>query len=542
MPKYKLFQIDGQNIFDPSPKQLELWESDAKLRLAVGGVRSGKTTGALMYGVNNYTIPFRGCDMLVLRRTFRELEAGAITDLKTFCAHHGKPIFDWNDTKHIATFWNGSRIFFGSCTHNKERDIEQYLGQGYPFILLDECAQFSPDAYELLQARNTVNASCEPNTQGEFPTPIIWACTNPIGPYWLYYKQLFVDRKPVGVEGASRDPDGRWYVMEAGERRCVYDPGRYVSSHSTVLNNPAILKRDPGILARLNALPPAKRDKLLFGLLDRVEGQYFDSFAPEHHVINLREDPSVVVWQPHQPVWAGWDWGMAHHNAVYLFTKALVKRVGLDGQPDAGFHLKTVCFAEIVTQGKSQEELVSMLQAKAKLPGSGVQVKLAAIYFSHEKFNRQMDQHSPADVLSRHLRGAGFCHVSPATRDRIASASFVYNLLQIGELVILDSCVEIINSLPTLQRNPDSLDDVLKVDNKADDCYDAFRYGLFGQLAARSKPREQVEAERVQAIGDPFARRMEQFKLTMNRRDRLKPTKFAWQSHLKYPDGSTFKA
>jgi hypothetical protein len=527
--------INSTDIFNFSPKQLELANCGAPLRLAVGGVRSGKTSGALMYGVMQYTARFPGCDMLVLRRTFRELEAGAITDLKTFCKIEGGKLFDWNDTKHIATFYNKSRIFFGSCTHNKERDIEQYLGQGYPFILLDECAQFSPDAYELLQARNTVNASCEPLDDGTYPSPIIWACTNPIGPFWLYYKTLFIDRKPVGVDGATRDPDGRWYVMEAGERRCVYDPKRYACVHSTVLDNPAILKRDPGILARLNALPPAKRDKLLFGLLDRVEGQYFDSFNPDYHMLNLREDPDAVIWQPHQAVWAGWDWGMSHYNCVYFFTKALVRRPGGD------YKLRTICFDEIVTNNKDQNELVSMVAAKCHLPGSNTSVKLSAIYFSHEKFNRIMEQHSPADILSRHLRAAGQCILSPATRDRIGRASFLYNMLQTGDLVILDNCADILAALPTLQRDPDHLDDVLKVDNRADDCYDAFSYGLFGQLANRAKPEEQREREKIEAITNPFAKRMAQFRLTMNKQAAAKPYRFPWEKRLLNPDGTPFK-
>lgn len=522
--------------FHFQPKQLELAKSLAPKRLAVGGVRSGKTTSALMFGVLRYTTRFEKCDMLVLRRTFRELEAGAITDLKTFLSYtdnrgRSQLAFEWNDTKHIATFPNGSRIFFGSCTHNKERDIEQYLGQGYPFILLDECAQFSPDAYELLIARNTVNASCEPLPDGTMPSPVIWGCTNPIGPYWLYYKTMFVDRKPVGVEGAVRDADGRWYVDEAGERRCVYNPAEYSCVHSTVLDNPAILKRDPGIISRLNALPPAKRDKLLFGLLDRVEGQYFDSFTHAYHVVNLREDPDAIQWQPHQAVWVGWDWGMGHHNAIYLFTKALVRRPGGD------YKLKTVCFSEVVTTGKGQGEMVATLISKAKLPGSGLPIRFSAIYFSHEKFARQMELHSPAAVLSDILRGQGQCPVSPATRDRIGRASFLYNQLQIGELVILDTCPDIINALPALQRDPDNLDDVLKVDNKADDCYDAFSYGLFGQLGNRKKSAEVVAQEKIEAIDDPFARRMAQFKATMERDIQKKPYRHPWEKRLKSPDG-----
>lgn len=535
MPSKPSKVIPASKIFEFSPKQLELALSPSPLRMAVGGVRSGKTTGALMFGVLRYCLRFEKCDILILRRTFRELEAGAITDLKTFVTYDGKPAFDWNDQKKIASFPNGSRAFFGSCTHNKERDIEQYLGQGYPFILLDECAQFSPDAYELLQARNTVNAGCVPLEDGTLPDPIIWACTNPIGPFWLYYKTLFIDRKPIGVEGAKRDPDGKWFVMEAGERRCVYDPARYAVSHSTVLDNPAILKRDPGIVARLNALPPAKRDKLLFGLLDRVEGQYYENFQPEYHVLNLRDDPDAIIWQPHQAHWAGWDWGMAHYNAIYFFTRALVRRPGGD------YKLKTVCYQEIVTQNKAQQELISMLQAKAKYPNTGVPTKLNTIFFSHEKFNRGMEQHSAADILSRLLREVGQCPVSPATRDRIGRASFLYNMLQTGELVILDTCPEIIQALPSLQRDPDHLDDVLKVDNKSDDCYDAFSYGLFGQLGLRKLPAEQRERALLDAITDPFAKRLAQFKATMNRESAKQPFAFDWQARLRDPEGKRLR-
>ena len=541
MSKPKIRTVDARELFEFQPKQLEGALSGAPLRLSVGGVRSGKTTAALMFGVLEYSLKFEKCDILVLRRTFRELEAGAITDLKTFVSYNGKPAFDWNDTKHIATFPNGSRAFFGSCTHNKERDIEQYLGQGYPYILLDECAQFSPDAFELLIARNTANASCLPLPDGTMPSPVIWGCTNPIGPFWLYYKTLFIDRKPVGVDGAVRDPDGRWWVDEAGERRCVYEPKRYWAGHSTVLDNPAILRRDPGILARLNALPPAKRDKLLFGLLDRVEGQYFDSFNPAFHVINLREDPDTIQWQHHQAVWAGWDWGMGHHNAIYLFTRALV-RTGIDAEGKPIYKLKTVCFAEIVTDNKDQSAMIAKLQQKLFWPDDRTPIRLSAIFFSHEKFSRVMDQHTPADVLSRLLREAGQCSVSPATRDRISSASFVYNLLQTGELVILDHCIDIINALPALQRDPDQLDDVLKVDNKYDDCYDAFRYGIFGQLGIRIKPAAQRERERMEAIKDPFVRRMAQFQNTMNREAARKPFRHPWERHLRTPDGKPLRA
>jgi hypothetical protein len=83
----------------------------------------------------------------------------------------------------------------------------------------------------------------------------------------------------------------------------------------------------------------------------------------------------------------------------------------------------------------------------------------------------------------------------------------MYNAIKKGELVILDICKEIILAIPSLMRNPDLMDDVLKVSAKGDDCYDGFRYGLYGHLGAKKKPEAQVEAERVAKLKkiDPLA-------------------------------------
>jgi hypothetical protein len=506
-------------------KQRELIDAGLKpFNFSVGGVRSGKTLGALMYGVRNYALPHAGCDLLILRRKYKELETGAISDFRAFI---DPELYDWNDTKKIATFFNGSRIVFGHCVHNREADIEQYLGQAYPFILIDECSQFSPDLFSLLTARNTVNPGCEPDADGQMPIPVIWGCTNPIGPFWLYYKSIFIDKKPMPIpEGAARRPNGEYWLDD----RCIYDPANYAFCHSTVLDNPPLLARDPSILPRLNSLPEAKRRKLLLGELENVEGQYFDCFSPEHHVVSLRADPDAILWQAWQPVWAGWDWGVIHDNAFYLFTRALARStVGNE------YKLKTVCFREIVTQGVASDEMVALIQKAARNPQTNEPLHLSAIYFSHEKFNRQIEAHSPADVISRKLVRANLPLVSPATRDRIASAAFLYGLLQTNQLVVLDTCQEIIASLPTLMRNPDQLDDVLKVDGRADDCYDAFRYGLFGQLGDRRKPADMLIREKLEAVKDPFARHFIKFKATMDREQRANPVRAAWEMRMRHP-------
>jgi len=492
-------QRDGKVYLQPAAGQC----------LSTGGIRSGKTCGWLMYFVMHYCLQWTGCNLLVLRRNFKELENGAIADFKTFMP---KELYDYDQTKHVATLKNGSRVVFGHCQNNKDRDIEQYLGQAYPAILVDECGQFSPDAWMMLFQRNIVNPACERDEAGNLPIPAIVGCTNPLGPHYEYYRTLFVQKEPWNPgEDAKRDPvDGSWWIQESGEWNKIYDPDAYAYQRSTVLDNPELLARDPGIVARLMSMPKAKRDKVLYGFDGAVEGQYFDCFDPSYHVLNLREDPEAIIWQDWQPCWAGEDWGMQHANATYLFTKAMVK----DSVGD-NYRLKTVCFQEIVvTGGKTMDELASIIKAKAHLP-DGRPVTLKAIYFSHEKFNRQMDSRTPADEYSRALKLVGLPPVTSATRDRIGSASLMYNAIKKGELVILDTCKEIILAIPSLMRNPDLMDDVLKVNAKGDDCYDGFRYGLYGYLAAKKKPEAQVEAERVAALKktDPLAAHFLKMKL-----------------------------
>lgn len=503
--------LDLQKLFKETPKQLELLVEEvlngvsyttlrAPQCLSVGGARSGKTQGALWFGITNYVMKFNGCDILVLRRTFKELENGAIADLKAIIPEN-LGLYTYDATRHIATFTNGSRIVFGHCADNKERTINQYLGQAYPFILVDECAQFSIEAWQLLKSRNAVNANCQPDEHGNWPKSCMWGCTNPLGSFWAAYHTMFVKQEPVEKpEGAKEDLNGNWFVQENGEWICVHNTADFSYNHSTVFDNPIFVAKNPDYVATLRAMPKAMRDKYLHGLLDSVEGQYFDVWSDEYHVVNLRDDAEAILWQPWQPVWAGEDWGMGSANsgsanATYLFTRAMV-RSPLTNE----YKLKTVCFDELlVTGGKTYKELADLISRKCKLP-DGTPVKLKAIYFSHEKFARVMDEHTPAEEYSKELRSKGCPGVTRGTKDRVSSASFMYSEFKSGNVVILDTCKEIINTIPRLLRDPNDLNDVLKVRNKGDDAYDAFRLGLYGQLGAKRRPEEDTIKEHANTL------------------------------------------
>lgn len=498
--------------WDFLPKADELINHPATQKLAVGGTGSGKTSNMLMHAVIDYALRFPKCDILCLRRTFADLEKGLIKDFKEYVP---EALFSYNESKHIATFRNGSKIFFGHLANGSEKDLEQYKGGSFPVILIDECSQFSLDAWNYLRSRNRINPGCQPDpTTGMMPKPVIIGCTNPIGPYWSEYKATFIDKRLLETpEGARKDKKGIYWIEEeglAGKYRCIFNPNDFACVHSTLLDNPYMMAKDPGLYDRLNSQPEAMRQIWLFGSMDGIAGQYFQNFSRDRHTINLRKNPDVIAWQPWQSKWMGMDFGRAHHCTVYWFTKALLKR--LDGTSK----IVTVCYREYVTKGKNNVELadeIAKLSTRADENGNKVVETIKAIYFSHEKFARQMEAHTPADEFSRLLRARGLCSVTPATRDRVGRASLTYNLLDRGELFILDNCSEIISAIPSLVRNEKNLEDVLKIDNKADDCYDGFSYGVFGYLNTKPKPQYQRDAERVANMSsNPFAQKIELMK------------------------------
>jgi hypothetical protein len=479
----------------------------------------------MMEIVTDYLFRFPGCFALILRTTMPELERSNIPNFKAYVPSE---LYSYNDTKHIATFYNGSKLFFSHMQYFTWKEMEAYQSSSFPVIFLDECGGIPMSVWMFFQARNRVNPECQPDSNGDWPIPCMLGATNPIGAYWAEYNDYFVRKKPDGLpEGTKFDRNGRaWSPVRknaspthAEDWRLEYDPFEWDYVHSTIMDNPYMLAKDPGIVDRLNRMPKELRDKLLDGLLDTTVGQYFDCFDPNYDVINLREDPDAIIWQYWQPRWLGWDWGRAHWNAVFWFTKALVRRGSSE------YRLTTVCYREYVDRGRDYIEMADIVAKMTRmgLPGATDQDRAErkgcdyhAAHFSHEKFAKQMEAESPAMKLTKYLMDRGLAGVTRATTDRVGRATLLYHLLKTREFVILDSCPEIIRAIPQCTRDEDNLEDVLKVDTKADDCYDGCSLGLFGELGARGKPQEEKDREKVEAQTDPRAKLMLQYKLTQD--------------------------
>ncbi len=501
--------VDFAALWEPTPKNRAIRQSQAANRLRVGGTGSSKSSDALMEIVSDYLLAYDGLAALWLRRNYGDLEKSTILDLRAFVP---QALYKYNDAKHIATFYNGSKLFFGHLQNNNESDLQQYLSAAFAVICIDECGQISGEAYAFLQSRNRVNRECLPAPGGQLPQPVMLTCTNPIGPHWPWYRKQFVVKEPFDLaKSAKLDRQRRAWMERDGQWHCVYDPDQWDYVHTTLLDNPALMERDPGLHAKLMALPGDMRDKLLYGNLDSVSGQYFDCWDPSMHAINLRMQPDAIRWQAWQPKWMGWDWGRAHSNVVYWLTRAEVK--GLNGQ----YRSKVVVYRELIERGRDNVWMADRVREMSvnawdgwddrdRRVEKGAAEKIAACWFSHEKFARQMDNHSPADEMTRQMTARGLPAMSRSTMDRSGSATFLYNLLARHEMVVLDTCPRLIEALPGLMRDEKDPEDVLKTDTVGDDCYDALRYGVYGMLGKKPTPEMEKVRAHAEEIEDPIAK------------------------------------
>lgn len=509
--------VDIDSFYAPHDKQLQLHTSTARNLLAIGGGGSGKSF--FLLGEALYTaFLYPGSNNLLLRRDFPQLERGLILDFKKTVP---KELYRWNDSKHIATMANGSMIFFGHLQNGSERTLANYLSAAFVFIGIDELGQFSYEAWQFLSWRNRVNKGCKPDANGSMPIPRMGGATNPLGPGYGWIKSMWVDKKPVSQLGrTARGADDRHYQDMHGEMKVVYDPHDHQYVHSTVLDNKYQLEADPEYITKLERLAPALRQKALYGDLNAVAGAYFQNFSHEQHVISLPLERDRIRWQAWQPIWLGLDWGLAHHTAVYWFTRAEVKGIG------GVWKNVVVCFRELVVNETDTDELGDMIFERMKPAEDATRLdpflrrevtlemteveRCKFVFMSPEQFARKSSKHKAHTVaaeLGAKLHAHGLPYASEANNRRVDGAVFMYDLLAGGEIVIVEeACPHLIRTLQSVVRDEKNLEDVLKTETLEDDCYDAARYGLLSMLSEKGKPREIKSLERIQAIADPTAR------------------------------------
>lgn len=241
---------------------------------AGGGKSYGQLIDALLYGLK-----YSGSKQLILRRTFPELKRSLIL---VSVIIFPKEVAKYNQSEHIWTLKNGSKIEFGYC--DTETDVTKYQSAEYDVIRFDELTHFTEFQYTYMISR------CR--GANNFPK-MIKSSTNPGGIGHTWVKSRFIENK---------EPH-KIYTDEFGNTR-VFIPAK-------VTENKFLMESDPGYLKRLEQLPENEKKALKDGDWDIFKGQYFGEFRRGKHVVEPFSIPQH--WRRFRSI----DWGYNDPCAIY---------------------------------------------------------------------------------------------------------------------------------------------------------------------------------------------------------------------------------
>jgi len=423
--------------YQPFRRQSEFHESRAKYRLFGGAAGPGKTK-ALLWEAILQANEVAGCDTLLLRRTYPELESSLLAYFRRDVPR--KLYRSYNESKHVATWNNGSTTRFGYCRN--ENDVYQYQGAEFLFIGIDELTHFTLKQWQFLTSRNRcpVRVYSDGKNKGKNIKPCTAGATNPgnIGHAWV--KALWVDHVP---------PPGF-------ERPELYDHGDYDFIRARLDDNP-IYVNDTEYRRTLEALPEHLRRAFLDGDWNVFAGQYFDVFDYGRHTAR----PEEIRLEPWWPRWISIDWGFHHPSAVYWHCAVPVesrqfkveskeeprhKDSPFNFQPST-FNSRIITYREFVRNGLSPRMLA---QAIAERSG---REPIAEVFLSPDAFAHRTSEASIAEQLGEVLVANGLPRPSPADDDRIGGWQLMYQLLESDAWLITDNCAKLIESLPQLVRD-----------------------------------------------------------------------------------------
>jgi len=466
--------------YEPFPRQKQFHRSRAKYRLFGGAAGPGKTK-ALLWEAIGQANEVAGCDTLLLRRTYPELESSLITYFRRDVPREFYK--SYNESKHIVTWNNGSTTRFGYCRN--ENDVYQYQGAEFLFIGIDELTHFTLKQWQFLTSRNRCPAKVYSDGQnaGKKIVPCMAGATNPgnIGHAWV--KALWVDHVP---------PPGF-------ERTGLYDARDYEFIRARLDDNP-IYANDLEYRRTLEALPEHLRRAFLDGDWNVFAGQYFHIFDYGRHTVR----PEEIRLEPWWPRWVSVDWGFQHPSAVYwhcavpvVSRQSSVFNSERDShQRSAGRYTQNASSAsvtdncELKTENRRivtyrefvQNGLSPRMLAQAIAERSGRE-HISEVFLSPDAFAHRTSEASIAEQLGDVLVVNGLPRPTPADDDRIGGWQLMYQLLESNAWLITEDCAELITCIPQLVRDERRREDIRKVEG--DDPADAARYGLVsgGRLA-----------------------------------------------------------
>jgi hypothetical protein len=267
----------------PQPGPQSAFVVSPWFEVVYGGARGGGKTDAALgdfaMHAERYKAAAKG---LLVRRTRVSLEPTIARARQIF-----RPVgARWHEQKSAFLWENGAILSFRYL--DRDIDADGYQGHDYSRVYVEELTQFAdPRAVDKLKAtlRSAAGAPCG-----------FRATCNPGGPGHNWVKARYIDAGPprTPIEEDFVNPfDGSTVRLER-----VFIPAR-------LSDNPALLKRDPGYVARLHKSGSAQLVRAwLEGDWNLVEGAFFDKWSARNVV---RPFAIPAFWTRFR----SFDWGYA---------------------------------------------------------------------------------------------------------------------------------------------------------------------------------------------------------------------------------------
>ena len=479
--------INELHFVPNSEPQAAFFASEAYEVLFGGSSGSGKSISVVIdplryVGYKDYTAT-------IFRRTFPQLEKSIMPYCRAYYPHAGAT---YNEQKKTWTFPSGALIRLGTMEHLE--DWENYKGDESAGHYYDELTTFHWEQYTGLAPWNRSKvAGIEPYRR---------ATSNPGGLSHIQVKNYFVDTCPLIPNGPKVWSElaqmwwqpvlpGEIFWWEAENKQRLsrqYIPAR-------VFDNEDLLRKNPLYLAQLLAMEPEKRRAYIEGDWDIFEGQFFDAWRNEIHVIDpLTKD--FVRSFPNAAKRAGLDYGQRTVLEVQL--RDYEGNIINFGE----------CYTEYQTPTERAEAMIPLIEAYElwnlrMVYDTNMDIDLKYTY-EHSKKPAEVFR----DVFRKHFKNrAPVMSViakksEHATRFRIVCNETMKEYLRWtkdpdGKITMLPkfrvtrNCQHFIRTLPELIHDPDSPDG-LDFDDQVgeDDPYDATKMCLIG-LRKASRTEQQ---------------------------------------------------
>lgn len=422
--------------YEPNDKQSLFHNCDAE-EVVYGGAKGGGKSCALIMEAFVYATEYPGATIYLFRETYDDLEANLITEWKEKVPEQ---LYEYNESKHIAKLINGSTVRFRYV--RSYQDAKKYQGRSFDFIGVDELTKHEEKTIQEL-------LSCLRSPKG-FPTRFRATC-NPGGIGHAWVKKRYI---------LATDKGEKSTVDEVSGNTISFIPAK-------VYDNKQIMDNDPAYVRRLENLPEDKRKAYLHGDWDAFEGQAFDEWRDDIHIVKPFEIPST--WRRIRAIDYGRTapfcclWGaLDPDNNLFIYREAY--QSGLDATDQAKLVIE-------LSMGETVYETI--LDSACWIP----------------------NQHGES-IADTYSDNGLYC--DQASKNRLNGKDRVHKWLKVipdidgtdySRLRVFKNCSNLIRTLPALPLDDKHIEDV---DTDAEDhAYDALRY----MVMAIPEPIDEVPTE-----------------------------------------------